>query len=83
MRLWKRWTIRKKRTMTGDEPVALATILAQCPGKWVAVDMVTNELREVADSPYALAAKIRERRLQNVAVVRSPDPAEPELVGLG
>jgi hypothetical protein len=37
----------------------------------------------VEDSPYKLAATIRSRRLKNVAVVRAPDPGEPELVGLG
>jgi hypothetical protein len=61
----------------------LSSVLAEVPGCWVAVDRATNEPRAVADTPYALAAKIRETRLQNIAVVRAPDPSEPELVGLG
>lgn len=68
-----------------DRPplMSLATVLAEVPGKWVAVDRTTNEPRAVADTPYALAAEIRLRGLRNVAVVRAPDPTEPELVGLG
>jgi hypothetical protein len=62
---------------------ALASVLAQVPGCWVAVDRLTNELRAVSDSPYALAAEVRERGLEGVAIVRAPDPTEPELVGLG
>ena len=62
---------------------SLAEVLSEVPGKWVAVDRDTNEPRAIADTPYALAAEIRHRSLENVAVVRSPDPSEPELVGLG
>ncbi len=61
----------------------LSVVLAQSAGKWVAVDRGTNEPRLLADSPYELAAEIRRRGLKNVAVVRAPDPSEPELVGLG
>ncbi len=63
--------------------VGLATVLAQVPGKWVAVDLDTNEPRLVADSPYELVAEIRRSGIGNVGVVRAPDPDEPELVGLG
>jgi len=65
------------------EPVGLSTVLGQTAGKWVAVDRDTNELRLAADSPYELAMEIRRRGVSNVAVVRAPDPSEPELVGLG
>lgn len=65
------------------ERVGLASVLAQVPGKWVAVDRDTNEPRMVADSPYELAAEIRRSGIGNIAVVRAPDPEEPELVGLG
>lgn len=61
----------------------LANVLAESAGKWIAVDRRTNEPRLIADSPYELAAEIRTRGLQGVAVVRAPDPSEPELVGLG
>lgn len=61
----------------------LAEVLAEVPGSWVAVDRRTNELRAVADTPYELAAKIRADRITGIAVVRAPNPTEPELVGLG
>jgi hypothetical protein len=49
----------------------------------MAVDRTTNEPRAVSDSPYELMAQIRQQNLTNIAVVRAPDPSEPELVGLG
>jgi hypothetical protein len=61
----------------------LSEVLAAVPGRWVAIDRTTNEMRAVAATPYELQAKIRELGLQGVAVVRAPDPREPELVGLG
>lgn len=63
--------------------LSLAAVLAETPGCWVAVDRMTNELRAAAKSPYELAADIRARGIKNVSIVRSPDPGEPELVGLG
>lgn len=81
-RLW-RWNRRGKRMPGQPERLGLATVLVQSPGKWVAVDRATNEARLIAESPYELAAEIRKRNLRNVAVVRAPDPSEPELVGLG
>lgn len=62
---------------------ALASVLAELPGRWVAVSRTTNEPMAAADSPDRLAIEIRERGLTNVTVVRAPDPSEPELVGLG
>ena len=73
--------VRRGRTTLHQMKSARA--LAESAGKWVAVDRATNEPRLIADSPYELAAEIRRRRLRNVAVVRAPDPSEPELVGLG
>lgn len=61
----------------------LSSVLREVPGRWVAVDRVSGEPVAVADSPYELAKELRSRRLKNVAVVRAPDPSEPELVGLG
>lgn len=70
--------------MAGDsERIGLAATLSQAPGQWVAVDRSTNEPRLMAGSPYELAAEIRRRGLRNIAVVRAPNPGEPELVGLG
>lgn len=69
--------------MASDAHQGLASVLAQFPGKFVAVDRTTNEPKLVADSPYQLSAEIRRRGMRNLAVVRAPDPQEPELVGLG
>jgi hypothetical protein len=79
------WPWNRTRTLVPSKPkrVALSSVLAESAGKWVAVDRATNEPRLIADSPYELAAEIRRRGLHNVAVVRAPDPSEPELVGLG
>lgn len=75
----------RKGTLVSSEPerVALASVLAESAGKWIALDRTTNEPRLIADSPYELAAEIRHQGLHNIAVVRAPDPSEPELVGLG
>jgi hypothetical protein len=83
MRRWWPWS--RKGTVVESKPdrVALSSILAESADKWVAVDRTTNEPRLMADSPYQLAADIRMHGLRNVAVVRAPDPSEPELVGLG
>jgi hypothetical protein len=83
MRRWWRWNRRGNLVEHKPDRVALASVLAESAGKWVAVDRTTNEPRAMADSPYKLAAEIRRRGLHNVAVVRAPDPSEPELVGLG
>ena len=64
-------------------PASLADVLAQCPGPWVAVDRNTSAALAVAESPYLLAQIIKEKGLRDLAVVRAPDPSEPELVGLG
>lgn len=77
------WMRRAKATDVTPDRIALSTVLREAAGLWVAVDRTTNEPRLMADSPYELAAKIRASRLHNVAVVRAPDPSEPELVGLG
>jgi hypothetical protein len=83
MRRWWPWNRRQEAMASRPERVALASVLAESAGMWVAVDRTTNEPRAMADSPYKLAAEIRRRGLRNVAVVRAPDPSEPELVGLG
>jgi len=64
-------------------PRPLASVLREMPGSWVAVDRITGEPVAAAGSPYELARRIRSQRIKNVAVVRAPDPSEPELVGLG
>lgn len=83
MRRWWPWNRKPSPVTSEPDRVALSSVLAESAGKWVAVDRTTNEPRLMADSPYELAALIREQNLRNVAVVRAPDPSEPELVGLG
>lgn len=83
MRRWRLWNRDGKVMPVSPDRVALSSVFAESAGKWVAVDRFTNEPRLMADSPYELAAEIRRRGLRNVAVVRAPDPSEPELVGLG
>ena len=61
----------------------LSEVLRAFAGQWVAVDRVSGEPMAAADTPYKLAAELRSRQIKNVAVVRAPDPSEPELVGLG
>ncbi len=83
MRRWWPWSRRGKPVPSKPDRVALSSVLAESAGRWVAIDRATNQPRAIADSPYGLAAEIRRRGLRNVAVVRAPDPSEPELVGLG
>lgn len=77
------WIRRYRRDMSPIAVRPLSESLAEAPGCWLAIDRVTNEIRAIADSPYSLAAKIQQEGLSGVAVVRAPDPSEPELVGLG
>lgn len=70
-------------TASAATPRPLASVLGEVPGKWAAVDRATGELAAVADTAYQLGAYLREHRIENVAIVRAPDPSEPELVGLG
>jgi hypothetical protein len=85
VRAYVRGMAQARRHVRGrpSTAVPLSGVLAQLPGKFVAVDRETNEPVAAADSPYALAAEIRSKGLRNVTVVRAPDPSEPELVGLG
>jgi hypothetical protein len=72
--------------MSVDTPNAsrpLSEVIRDFAGKWVAVDRVSGEPRAAADNPYELAADLRSRQIKDVAVIRAPDPSEPELVGLG
>jgi hypothetical protein len=76
----------KERTHVANDVVErrpLGEVLRVFAGQWVAVDRITGEPVAAAGSPYKLAAELRSRQIKNVAVVRAPDPSEPELVGLG
>jgi len=69
-----------KRRRAAARP--LASVLAEVPGYWVAIDRRANEPRAVAANLYELGTKIRDLKLHSVAVVRAPNPTDPELVGL-
>jgi hypothetical protein len=58
-------------------------VIREFAGLWVAVDRTTGEPVATGDTPYQLASDLRSRQVKNVAIVRAPDPSEPELVGLG
>lgn len=81
----RRWFKAKRREVcdvpSGRQP--LSDVLRECAGNWIAIDRATNALVEVASTADALVIRVRERRLKNVAILRAPDPSEPELVGLG
>ncbi len=67
----------------GTQARSLSSVLREMRGCWVAVDRVTGEPLEAADSLYELARRLRSRQIWNLAVMRAPDPSEPELVGPG
>ena len=52
-------------------------------GKYVAIDMITDEVVASADDPRSLDAIVRERGLKNVMTVGVPEVDEPLRVGLG
>ena len=57
--------------------------LERYPGKHVAIDMRTDEVVLVADTPQELHAEIQARGLRNVATMRAPTEDEPLFVGPG
>lgn len=42
-----------------------------------------GEVVEVADTPYALVARLRERSIDDASVIRAPAEDEPEMVAFG
>jgi hypothetical protein len=63
------------------EHVHLGELLRGFEGKWVAIK--DGEVVMAADTPYALVGKLRERRIEDAAVIRAPGVDEPEMVGFG
>ena len=55
--------------------------LERYPGKHVAIDMRTDEVVLVADTPHELEAKIRAQGLTHVATMRVPTETTPLFVG--
>lgn len=63
------------------EPIRLAALLHEVPGKWVAIQ--DGEIIEARDTLDALVSAIHYRDLGEVTVVRAPAETEAEMVGLG
>jgi hypothetical protein len=61
------------------EPVRLAELLHQVPGKWVAIR--GDEILEVRDTFDQVVLALHDRDITGITVLRSPAPDEPELVG--
>ena len=57
--------------------------LERHPGKYVAIDMRTDEVVLVADTPQELHDEIQARGLRHVATMRAPREDEPPFVGPG
>ncbi len=55
--------------------------LERYPGKYVAIDMRTDEVVLAADTPQELEAAIKDQGLKNVATMRAPLRGEPLFVG--
>ena len=51
--------------------------LERYPGRFVAIDMATDEVVLTADTPEELHEQIQELGLGNVAVMRAPRENEP------
>jgi hypothetical protein len=63
------------------EPIHLRRALKGLEGKWVALkDGVPVD---AAPTPYELYMRLRHRGERGATIVRVPDLAEPEIVGLG
>lgn len=57
--------------------------LERYAGKYVAIDMKTDEVVLSADTPHQLDADIRAKGFRNVMVMRAPSEDEPLFVGPG
>jgi len=57
--------------------------LERYPGKYVAIDMRTDEVVIAADTPQELEAEIHAEGVRHIAVMRAPTEDEPLLVGPG
>ena len=57
--------------------------LERYPGKYVAIDVTTDEVVLFADTPQELHEMIQTQGVRNVAVMRAPTEDEPLFVGPG
>ena len=63
------------------EPVRLADLLKEVPGRWVA--MHNGEIIEVRATLDELMLALQAKGTTDATVMRAPGAGEPELVGLG
>ncbi len=63
------------------EPIALAALLREVPGKWVALR--NGEIVDARETLDQLIMSLKEREIKDVTVMRSPAERESELVGFG
>lgn len=56
--------------------------LQRYPGKYVAIDLATDEVVLTAETPVELHEEIQARGLRNVATMRAPREDEPFFMGL-
>lgn len=66
-----------------DDHLRLEQAFIECPGMWVAVDRKSGLVRAAAETPYALAARLKSEQISDVDVIRAPALGEPEVVGFG
>ncbi|MGH9278164.1 MAG: hypothetical protein ACRD12_08660 [Acidimicrobiales bacterium] len=57
--------------------------LDRYPGKYVAIDVQTDEVVLAAETPHQLHEEIQARGIRNVAIMRAPREDEPLFVGPG
>lgn len=78
---WARHWRRKQVSMPTVEPIRLAELLRQVPGKWVALR--NGEIVDASETLDQLVRSLKDRNIKDVTVMRAPAEHEPELVGFG
>jgi len=73
--------LEKEVPVRSMEPIHLRRALKGLEGNWVALK--DGEPIDAASSPYELYMKLKLKGARGATIVRVPDPAEPEIVGLG
>jgi hypothetical protein len=63
------------------EPVRLAALLRQVPGKWVAIH--DGEIVVARDTFDQVVMDLNDRNITDATIMRSPAEHEVELVGMG
>ena len=84
MRRWRAWLIARlqQRAVTSRSSSSHhVPSLRGFEGEWVAIR--DGEVVEARDSPYELVARLRQRQVEDAAIMRAPAENEPEMVGFG